>query len=560
MAETTAAPPAPVQGFPLPAPLRNFNQLPMRNKVIAMVAASALIAALVGAWIWARQPDYAVLFSNVSDQDGGAIVTTLTQQNVPYKFAEGGGAIMVPANQVHDLRLRLAAQGLPKGGMVGFELMEGQKLGISQFAEQVNYQRALEGELARSIQSLAAVKTARVHLAIPKQTAFLRDPQKPTASVLVNLQPGRSLDAAQVAGIVHLVSSSVPLLEASSVAIVDQNGKLMSGSEDPARNAGLDPTQINYVQEIEQSYIRRIEAILAPVVGPKNVRAQVAADIDFSQTEQTAENYKPNGTPETAALRSTQSVETTSREPGAAGVPGALSNQPPVPATAPLTTPPAPGTPAGKPGQPAAPVQPPINTHKESTVNYEVDKTIRHVRQPMGTIKRLSVAVVVNHRQVAGADGKVAAKPLGEPELKQINDLTREAMGFNKDRGDTLNVANTPFDASGVETLPDLPLWKDPTAIALAREIGKYLAFALLAAWIYFGVVKPYLRKLSPEPEVAEEEEGKDGEAVAALEGPDGTTLALPPGDMTYEQKLEHARQTAKDDPKMVANIILDWV
>ena len=547
----------------LPMSLQGFAQLPSRQKIAAMVSAAAIVAALAGAWLWAKQPDYAVLFSNLSDKDGGAIVAALSQQNVPYKFSEGGGAILVPSGQVHDARLRLASQGLPKGGMVGFELMETQKLGISQFAEQVNYQRALEGELARSIQSLAAVQAARVHLAIPKQSGFLRSEQKPSASVLVNLHAGRLLDSGQVAGIVHLVSSSVPQLVADNVTVIDQNGNLVSGLRDPLRGAGLDPNQLKYVQELEKGYIQRIEGILVPIAGPGNVRAQVSADVDFSETEQTAESYKPNGAADTNAIRSQQSSESASREPGAAGVPGALSNQPPAPATAPITTPPAPGTPTGQPasaagqaGAVAAASQPPLNMRKESTTNYEVDKTIRHVRQPTGTVKRLSVAVVVNHRRLVAPDGKISAKPLSEAEMKQINELTREAMGFSKDRGDTLNVANTPFETGAREVLPETPFWKDPGVISLARELGKYLLFGGLAAYLFFGVGRPFLRDMAQRAE-------RDWETRELTAPPEATAGRLPgaaAGMLSYDQKLLGAREIAKQDPQLVATVIKDWV
>jgi flagellar M-ring protein FliF len=325
--------------------------------------------------------------------------------NVPFKFSESGGAILVPQQQVHELRMRLASQGLPKGGLVGFELMETQKLGMSQFIEQINFQRALEGELSRSIQSLAAVQGARVHLAIPKQTGFMRDDQKPSASVVLNIHPGRNLDPNQVGGIAHMVASSVPHLPAANVSVIDQSGNLLSSEKTGGRGAGLDATQLKYVQEIESSYVRRIETILAPLLGPGNFRAQVTADVDFSQSEQVAETYKPNPAPETS-IRSQQVSENASGSPQAAGVPGALSNQPPVPATAPLTAPPAPGTPGAAAGAPGATTTAAAaaaaNTaagRRDATTNYELDKTIRHVRQPVGAIKRLSMAVVLNHRR-----------------------------------------------------------------------------------------------------------------------------------------------------------------
>jgi len=289
------------------------------------------------------------------------------------------------------VRLRLASQGLPKGSVVGFELMENQKLGTSQFLEQVNYQRALEGELTRSIQSLSAVQGARVHLAIPRPSVFTREQKNPSASVLVGLHPGRSLDKAQVNGIVHLISSSVPDLSVKNVTVLDQNGNLLSSAAEGKESAGLDPSQLEFLRQVEQSFIKRIENILSPITGMENVRAQVAAELDFSQTEQTAETFKPNPAPAEAAIRSQQSNENNSGAGQAAGgVPGALSNQPPGTAAAPVT---APAATAAAPAQPSG-----GGAHKESTVNYELDKTIKHVKSPVGNIKRLSVAVVVNHK------------------------------------------------------------------------------------------------------------------------------------------------------------------
>ena len=436
--------------------LAAFMRLPMQQKLLSIIALSMVAAIAVAGWTWTRTPTFAVLFTNVSERDGGNIIAALQQMNMPFKFSESGGAILVPQQQVHELRMRLASQGLPKGGLVGFELMETQKLGMSQFIEQINFQRALEGELSRSIQSLAAVQGARVHLAMPKQTGFMRDEQKPSASVVLNIHPGRNLDPNQVAGIAHMVASSVPHLPAANVSVIDQSGNLLSAEKGNGRNAGLDATQLKYMQEIEASTVRRIENILAPMVGPGNFRAQVTADIDFSQAEQVAETYRPNATPE-ISIRSQQVSESGGGSPAAAGVPGALSNQPPVPATAPLTTPPAPGTPGAPAGTTApattasgatgasaaaATAATAANTaagRRDATTNYELDKTIRHVRQPVGAIKRLSVAVVINHRKTVAQDGKASYKALAGKEMAQINDLVKEAMGFNKDRGDSLS-------------------------------------------------------------------------------------------------------------------------
>ncbi len=535
-----------VTAFPIS--LEAFNRLTMGQKVGTMLVLALSVALLVGTWLWSRSIDYSILFSNVSEKDGGDIIASLTQLNVPYKFSDGGGAILVPATQVHEARLKLASQGLPRGGMVGFEVMETQKLGASQFLEQVNYQRALEGELARSIQSLAAVRGARVHLAIPKQSAFLRDEQKPSASVLVNLLAGRTLEPSQVAGIVHLVSSSVPQLSPANVSVIDESGNLISQSRDPLRDAGLDPTQLKYVREVEASYIKRIETILEPMVGAGNFRAQVTAELDFSQTEQMAESYRPNP-PQQGAIRSQQTAEAMTTSPGATGVPGALSNQPPVPATAPITAPAVAGSAAGG--------QSPLNSNKNATTNYELDKTVKHTKGAPGTIKRLSVAVVVNHKKGPNdKSGKPTTLPLDAAAIKQIDEVVREAMGYSKERGDTLNVANISFTPSAIEKeiIADIPLWKNPEILAMGREGIKYLALLVVAFLLWSRLLKPVLGNLLKPPEVPEEEETEEEVEIAEEE------LELQKQRLDYDAKLAHVRELAKQDPKAVANVIKDWV
>ncbi len=533
-----------------PSGIVGFAQTPGGRNFFLMLGVAAVAGVMAGVWLWSQQPDYRVLFSNFSDRDGGAIVSSLQQMNVPYKFAEGGGAILVPASQVHDVRLKLASQGLPKGGNVGFELMENQKLGVSQFLEQVNFQRALEGELARSIQSLSAVQAARVHLALPKASVFIRDQQKPTASVLLNLHPGRTLDDQQVSGIVHLVASSVPDLPTKNVTVVDQNGNLLSETRAPGSN-GLDPSQLKYVQELQQSIVKRIESILTPIVGANNVRAEATADVDFSHSEQAAETYKPNQAPNTSAIRSQQLSETQSATSAAAsGVPGALTNQPPAPATAPLT---APAASAGASTAGAASAAPPANAHKDMTVNYEVDKTVRYTQQPMGGIQRLSVAVVVNYKKEVGKDGKVSLKPLSDAEKAQITDLAKDAMGFNKDRGDSLNVVNSPFAGAEKEVIPETPVWKRPETLNIAMGAGKYVLVAAILAYLYFAVLKPLLRRIAKTFEPVE----PPVEHVTQIEH-DVEPMGSRP--RSYQDNLEAAKQLAKNDPKMVANVVKAWV
>lgn len=529
--------------------LQRFNALSQRQKMAGAAALALAIALLVGVWLWSRAPDYAVLFSNLEERDGGAIVTALQQQNVPYRISANGSAILVPSETVHDLRLRLAAQGLPKGGMVGFEVMENQRLGVSQFLEQVNFQRALEGELGRTIQAISSVSAARVHLAMPKQTGFLRDEQKPSASVMVTLYPGRVMDASQVAGVVHLISSSVPHMANERVSVVDQNGNLLTQGADPLRNAGLDATQISYVREVEAGFIRRIENILAPIFGEGNYKAQVAAELDFNQVEQTAETFRPNPSPD-QAIRSQQTTEQQTRDLAPGGVPGALTNQPPVPATAPIVNP----NPGGGIGPDGVS---PLNSNRSATLNYELDRTVQHTRQAPGQIKRLSVAVVVNQRTETQPNGTTKVVPLPEEEITRITNLVREAMGYNQARGDSLNVSSAPFAAvsAGGDAVP---LWKDPEMLALGAELGRYLLLALAFAFVYFGVIRPLIKAVSPPPPpaAAEEAEGTDAE-----EDDEDVIVDLSGARvLTFDEKLARARELAKADPKMVANLIKEWM
>src|SRR5450830_39195 len=556
---------------PQPVPATGFigyAQSPQGRRALLMVAAAAVIALMIGIWMWSQKTEYRVLFSNFTDRDGGAIVAALQQMNIPYKYSEGGSAILVPETVVHDARLKLAAQGLPKGGNVGFELMENQKLGVSQFLEQVNFQRALEGELARSIQTLSAVQAARVHLALPKASVFVRDQQKPTASVILGLYSGRMLDAQQVSAIVHLVASSVPELPPKNVTIVDQNGNLLSDTTKLPAN-GLDPTQLKYVQDLQQDIVKRVESIIAPIVGSGNVRAEATADVDFSRSEQAAETYKPNQTADTAAVRSKQSSESQNGSSSSSGIPGALTNQPPAPATAPIVNPPLAGAAADAAG-PAAPATTNNTTHKDATINNEVDKTVRYVQPPMGGVKHLTVAVVVNYKRTVDQTGKVVMKPLTEAERGQIADLVKEAMGYNKDRGDTLNVVNTQFNS---DAEPELPLWKQPDMIQLAKEIGKYVLLAAVLLYLYFGVLRPIIWKITGKEEKeaqarAEAEAAEAAAAAAAMYDPDNPDAVVNlSGEASelderaaYKANLETAKQWAKNDPKLVASIIKTWV
>lgn len=525
----------------------DFTRTAGGQKILLALGVAAAVAVMAAVWMWGQQPDYRVLFSNFSDRDGGSIVAELEKMNIPYKYSEGGGAVLVPADRVHDARLKLASQGLPKGGNVGFELMENQKLGSSQFVERVNFQRAMEGELARSIESVSSVQSARVHLAMPKDSVFVSEQKTPTASVLLNLHPGRVLDLQQISAIVHLVASSVPELPIKNVTVVDQHGNLLSETGKMASANGMDPSQIKYVQELQQNVVKRIESIITPIVGPNNVRAEATADVDFSRSQQAVESYKPNQTPDAMVIRSQQTSESLNGTGNPGGVPGALTNQPPAPATAPIN---AQNAVAGVNGEAST------NTRKDATVNYEVDKTIQYVQQGVGGLKRLSVAVVVNYKQTTDKDGKVVMTPLTEAETTHINNLVKEAMGFNAERGDSVNVVNTPFARAETEVLPELPFWKQSENveyIQMAKTAGKYLLMALLLLILYLRVLKPMLKKLSAsmaQPPVSQ---------TAQLQHADAGVLALP-GQRNYQDNLSRAQKIANEDPRVVANIVKTWV
>ncbi len=530
-----------------------FNQLPATRKIGLLVTLAASIALVVGLVMWSSVPDYRVLFSNLAEKDAGAVTATLQQMNIPYK-AGPAGTLLVPSDQVYDLRFKLAAQGLPRGGAVGFEIMDSPKLGMTQFQEQLAFQRGLEGELARTIQSLSPVESARVHLAIPKPSVFIRDKQSPSASVLVKLYPGRVLDPGQVQAVVHLVSSSVPELSSDSVTVVDQAGNLFSAKSDSSAMKGLNSSQLDYVRQIETYHAQRIEAIVAPIVGAGNVKAEVRADLDFTESEATSETYKPNPTPDAQAIRSQQSVEDVNAASGSAmGVPGALTNQPPGPAAAPFNAPAGAnaglnfGSGQGQGGN---------SSRRESTVNFELDKTIRHVKESLGRVKRLSVAVVVNYRPAAADQNGQVGKPtpLSSQELAQINNLVKEAVGFNQERGDTVNVVNAAFTESKTEV--DIPAWKDPENVSMAKSMLKNLVIFGLAFYLVFGVLRPLLRDLVKPPE------GGFSHGVGRGQGAEvtlGEGAGLIPGDR-YADVLTKVKDFSKANPKVTADVIKEWM
>jgi flagellar M-ring protein FliF len=550
----------------IPQPLtlsEKLATLPLKPMLMLGVGAAALAAVAIALTLrGGGQGDYRVLFSGLADKDGGAVLAQLSQMNVPYRHSEGGGAILVPADKVLDLRMKLSNLGLPKSSTVGYELLDNQKFGQSQAGEGMSMKRATEGELMRTIGSLAAVQQVRVHLALPAQNGFFRDQQKPSASVMLTMHPGRTLDRAQISGIVHLVSSSVPELNPKAVSVVDGTGTLLTEQDGGTQN-GLDTHQMQYRQQVEASLQKRLLELLEPVVGREHLRATVTADIDFTETTSVSEEFKPNNGDAPAAVKSTQILEST--QAGAntpSGVPGAQTNQPPVPATAPIAggAQPLQGTQGGSGNG---------NLRKEATTSFEVDRTQKTVRNSTGNIKRLSAAVVVNHRVTTDARGRTTSTPLTPEELEKLTALVEQGLGISKDRGDTVKVINTPFRTEPTPKAEEVPVWKQVWVQDLLRAAAMPAALAFVALLIVLTTIRPALKSLlNPAPatvlvsapgsnvstvldetpllpgETAKKEEVVFSEADLALEGPQQNIGAA------------KARQFAQQNPAAVASIL----
>ncbi|RUO42145.1 flagellar basal body M-ring protein FliF [Pseudidiomarina aestuarii] len=560
-----------------------FGKLKASSLVPLLLGGAAFLGLIIALSLWVSAPDYRVLYSNLSEADGGRIVNELETRQIPYQL-NGTNTLLVPADQVHRLRLQLAEQGLPQGGNAGFSLMDNQAFGISQFAEQVNFQRALEGELASSMESLGPVAKARVHLAMAKASVFVREREPAKASVVLTLHTGRSMGDGQVNAIIHMVSSSVPELTPDSVTVVDQHGNLLS---DNNRDDALSGTKLSYIQQVEKSYQERIEGILAPFLGRENIQAQVAASINFATREATAERYSPNQTPETAAIRSIQrNLSMQGMTDGAAGVPGALSNTPPGVAASPIETDP---TGAENSAGTVANGNAVNNTmQQDQVVNYEVDRLVEHVQHERGELERISIAVVVNHRQTTDEEGIVSWVPRSEEELDYINRLVRQAVGFNVERGDQIEVVNSRFMPVADETEVEVSGWQDPATQQLAFTIGKYVAAGLGILLFYLLIMRPLLNRHVQSPiqspvdstgtarasgrgnlraVVGDDDDNNDGQRRTGhgsssnesseeeeLDWPDKTSQP------NYTRALNKAKQHAAENPKQVARILQNWI
>jgi flagellar M-ring protein FliF len=555
--------------------LKGLSELSIARQIGIMLGLAFSVAIGVAAVIWSQESSYSRLYSEIGEKDVSEILEVLNTQGIKYKVENSSGAIMVPSESVNEVKLKLAGLGLPRSNSVGYELLsKDQGFGASKNMEAVRFQRALEGEIAQTIMSIQSVKSARVLLAIPQQSVFVRERKKPSASVIVNLYQGRSLDKGQVESIIHLVASSVPQLDADQVTVVDQKGQLLN-SRDGSSVSNLTSKQFEYKKNFEDHLMERIENILAPLVGD-GMRVQLSADLDFTETDKTQELFDPKS----SVLRSEQTSEELNKSPSTQGIPGALSNQPTAAGTAPEKTPAAAAS-GAVPNSAATPATDttPSSSAKNATRNFEVDKTITHTRSATGLIHRLSVAVVVDDQRIAQADGKVTNQPYKPEDITRFTDLVKQAVGFDNTRGDQVTVSNVAFKAPEVlEALPAIPLWEQPWFLNLMKQLAALLA----VLFILFGVLRPTMRNLSGVNEVkkaaalAEASTATTGELmadgktpVAALGSQQAGQAALPNhiddlllADVphSYGKRLEFLQNTVDKDPQLVAQILKRWV
>ncbi len=533
--------------------LQGLMRLPVFKQLGLMIGLAASVAAGVGIVLWSQTPSYSLLYANLSARDATEVVEVLRKADLPFRLDETTGALLVPSGKVHDARLKLAAEGLPRSTELGFEILEkDQGFGTSQFIERARYQRALEVELARSISKLNSVQSARVHLAIPKQSVFVRNRKKPSASVLLHLYAGRTLEEEQVAAVSHLVAASVPNLEPMGVKVVDQTARMLS-EPDQSDDAVLTGKQFDYTRRLEASYIKRIEDILAPIVGHDGVKAQVAAEVDFTRTEQTQESFEPDP----KALRSEQIMVEPGSNTAAMGIPGALSNQPPVEGQAPEELPEG-QAPGAQVGAPAA-IQ---STRRKATRNFELDRTVSHTIKPAAQIQRLSVAVVVDDHRLPAKGGGVVRKSLTPEELDRITGLVKEAVGYSAERGDSVNVINVPFtEPLPAEPLPEPPIWEQAWLWDLLKQALGIAAVLVLV----FAVLRPAMRRLTNHELTARRltvSGGAAGDLAGdrfRLTGAQGGLPQLPPG-MGANEQASTVRSMVTEDPKRVAQVVRNWM
>ncbi len=541
--------------------MKGLAKLSLARQIGLMLGLAFSVAMGIAVVLWSQAPSYSLLFASVAEKDAAEILDVLDKLEVDYKVETGSGAIMVPADDVREIKMKLASQGLPRSDSLGYELLDKEMgFGTSKSVEKVRFQRALEGEIARTITSIQNIKSARVLLALPKQSVFVRKRKKPSASVIVNLYQGRSLEKSHVESIVHLVASSVPLLEAEQVTVVDQKGHLLN-SKNSSSDVYLTSKQFEYKKQIEEHLMARIDNILFPVVGMDSMRVQISADVDFTVTEKTQEMFNPD----LPALRSEQVQEQQSSTSAIQGVPGALSNQPPPAGIAPEVA-------NGQNG--AGGSNTPQSGSKSAVRNYELDKTITHTRMATGILQRLSVAVVVDNKRAYGEEGEIISKSYSQEDINRFTDLVKQAVGFDVKRGDQVTVSNIAFMMpEAMEALPEIPMWEQGWFIDLMKQVGAVLVVLLLI----FAVLRPAFKGLIGR-EIQDQKAlagngpikyDENGVPIATLagtgnqaniQGMETEDLLLLEAPQSYEKRLEYVQKLVDEEPKLVAQVIKSWV
>ncbi len=534
--------------------LKTWHELTWGRRLGVLSVIALGLALGVAVMLWAGTPEYKPLFIDLSEDQAGEILEALDKLQAEHKIDRRSGTILVPAESVHELRLRLAAAGYPKRNESGYEILEKQPgLGTSRALEQARYQHALEGEIARSIMTLESVKAARVHLALPKESVFVRQRKPPSASVLLQLMPDHEIRREQVQAIVHLVASSVPKLVPERVTVVDQYGHLLNSVNQDKDELSLTDKQFEYKKKVEDYLVERIETLLVPLVGRDAVRTQVAADIDFTAVERTEELYNPD----LPALRSEQHEEKREHYETAQGVPGALTNQPPAAGTAPEVAKDEGGNGSGTP----------VESLKKRVLNYELDRTINHIRQSTGEIRRLTVAVAVDNVKLPQADGTVVTRPYTQEELNSLIALVKQAVGYDASRGDQVTVTNVAFRGNGEIAVPEVPVWQQ----AWVWNLGKQLGALLVVLALIFSVLRPLLRALLPKAQepVAEEAialgEARIETEAEAQSGPlsleqESEELLRLTGPQSYEKRLGFVHRLIDQDPDRVVQVVKNWI
>lgn len=529
--------------------LANFNQLNVLRQMALLVGFAASIALGFAVVLWSQSDNYRPLMSSLNEVDSSAIVEVLERNQIQYRVDPSSGTLLVKEADIHRARMQVAGADIQQPNTVGYELLETEQgLGTSQFMENARYLRSVEGELARTISSLDAIRQARVHLAVPRQSVFLRDQRKSTASVFLNLTPGRTMDAVQANAIMRLVASSIPQMDSKDVTIVDQRGNLLSQKEESETDKAM-AMQLEHTRLVEQRINERIRSILEPIAGPGRFQAAVAVDVDFTKMEQSTEQFNPD----MPAIRSEQTVdEQRGGDFGPLGIPGALSNQPPQDGFAPENA-------NGSTTSEAA-----TNRRSQATRNFELDRTLSYSRNDSGRIARLTVAVVVDDLIQRNPDTGVAERlPWDVNEIERLTSLVRNAVGYSAARGDSVSVINSPFVEGTVDEIPDIPLWEQPWVWDLAKQVLAGL-FVLI---LIFGVLRPILRNLAARSD--KDLNDSELDSLAALDdglSNDQVTLSasddplLAPQSDLYERQLNAIRALIAENPGRVAQVVRQWV